>query len=118
MRRGLRGAQLGEAVVGASSVPRTPSRPSRKPGPRSAGWRQVRPRRQREWAARERQMQPVRYRIVGEGLAPRRTRLEVPGWAGEADPRADGSPEHPWHCTPFSEAARYGIEILFPFAYE
>lgn len=63
-------------------------------------------------------MQAVKWRIVGAGLAPRRTELEIPGWAGAPEPRSDGSPEHPWHCVPFSEAARYGIEVLFPFAYE
>lgn len=44
--------------------------------------------------------------------------MPVPGWAGEAQPRADGSAEQPWQCTPFSEGARYGFELLFPFAME
>ncbi len=57
----------------------------------------------------------VTYRILGPGLAPRPTQMPVPGWAGAAKPRADGSHEQPWHCMPFSESAKYGIEILYPF---
>ena len=37
------------------------------------------------------------------------------GWAGEAQPRADGSHEQVWHCLPFSEGARYGLELIYPF---
>jgi hypothetical protein len=58
----------------------------------------------------------IKYRMTGENLHPRRTKLEVPGWAGEAQPRADGSREFAWHCVPFTEAARYGIEVLYPHA--
>ncbi|MBV8592774.1 MAG: hypothetical protein JOZ27_00570 [Caulobacteraceae bacterium] len=39
----------------------------------------------------------------------------MPGWAGEAQPRVDGAHEQVWHCAPFSEGARYGIELLYPF---
>jgi hypothetical protein len=60
-------------------------------------------------------MPVVKYRAVNPRLAPRRTRLEVPGWAGEPEPRIDGSHEHPWHCIPFSEAARAGIELPYPY---
>ncbi len=63
-------------------------------------------------------MHKIKYRMVEEGLAPRRTRLEVPGWAGEPEPRADGSHEYAWHCVPFSEAARYGIEVFYPYESE
>ncbi len=56
----------------------------------------------------------VKYRSMHEGLVPRRTRLEVPGWAGQPDKRADGSHEYPWHCIPFSEAARAGLELPYP----
>ena len=63
-------------------------------------------------------MDSVRYRIVGPGLPPRRTELAVPGWAGEAEPRANGSREHPWQCVPFSEGVRMGVEVLFPFQHE
>lgn len=60
-------------------------------------------------------MPTVKYRAVNPNLRPRRTRLEVPGWAGEPEPRADGSHEYPWHCIPFSEAARAGLELLYPY---
>jgi hypothetical protein len=60
-------------------------------------------------------MSTIKYRSVNPRLRPRRTRLEVPGWAGENEPRADGSHEYPWHCVPFSEAARAGFELLYPY---
>ena len=63
-------------------------------------------------------MPTVKYRILGPGLAPRRTELPIPGWAGDAEPRADGAHEQVWHCAPFSESARYGLEILYPFEQE
>ena len=44
-----------------------------------------------------------------------RTRLEIPGWAGEREPRANGSREQVWHCVPFSEGAQYGIELFYPY---
>lgn len=59
-------------------------------------------------------MRKVAYRTFRSGLAPRRTRMEVPGWAGLAQPRRDGSHEFPWHCMPFTESATYGIEVLYP----
>ncbi|HVC57180.1 MAG TPA: hypothetical protein VND95_14575 [Stellaceae bacterium] len=46
---------------------------------------------------------------------PRRSKIEVPGWAGQAEPRRDGSHEYGWHCLPFVEAAQYGIELFYPF---
>ncbi|MGB8401826.1 hypothetical protein [Bradyrhizobium sp.] len=63
-------------------------------------------------------MQKVKYRLNDPRLAPRRTRLEIPGWAGEREPRADGSREQVWHCVPFSEGAQYGIELFYPYAFE
>jgi hypothetical protein len=60
-------------------------------------------------------MRPVRYRLHNPRLNPRRTKLEIPGWAGAREPRANGSQEYAWHCVPFSESARYGIELLYPF---
>ncbi len=60
-------------------------------------------------------MHTVKYRLFEPRLAPRRTRLEVPGWAGELAPRRDGSHEYAWHCMPFVEAAQYGIELFYPF---
>jgi hypothetical protein len=53
--------------------------------------------------------------MSGEDLRPRRTKLEIPGWAGKLEPRADGSHEYAWHCVPFSEAAQYGIEVFYPY---
>jgi hypothetical protein len=63
-------------------------------------------------------MPTLKYRLHGHRPPPRRIELQVPGWAGEAQPRAAGSHEQPWHCTPFSESARYGIEMLYPFEEE
>lgn len=60
-------------------------------------------------------MQQVKYRTVNPGLRPRRTKLEIPGWAGQREPRADGSHEFVWHCLPFSESAQYGIELFYPY---
>jgi hypothetical protein len=60
-------------------------------------------------------MDPVKYRLNDPRLAPRRTKLEIPGWAGQRQPRADGSREQVWHCVPFSEGAQYGIELFYPY---
>jgi len=60
-------------------------------------------------------MEKVKYRLNEPRLAPRRTKLEIPGWAGERSPRADGSHEQVWHCVPFSEGAQYGIELFYPY---
>jgi hypothetical protein len=60
----------------------------------------------------------VKYRMVNPALDPRRPKLEVPGWAGQQEPRANGSMEYPWHCIPFSEAARAGIELCYPHEHE
>jgi hypothetical protein len=63
-------------------------------------------------------MRTVKLRYQEAGLQPRRTKLEIPGWAGEREPRADGSREQVWHCMPFSEGAQYGIELFYPYANE
>jgi hypothetical protein len=60
-------------------------------------------------------MPELKYRLHGQRSPPQAIRLDVPGWGGAAQPRADGSHEQPWHCTPFSESARYGVELLYPF---
>ena len=60
----------------------------------------------------------VKYRSFTPALNPRRTKLEVPGWGGERQPRKDGSMEQAWHCLPFSEGARYGIELCYPYENE
>lgn len=63
-------------------------------------------------------MRQVKFRLVEPGLRPRRTRLEIPGWAGNPEPRVDGSQEYAWHCIPFSEAAKGGIELFYPYETE
>jgi hypothetical protein len=60
----------------------------------------------------------IKYRMSGEDLRPRRTKLEIPGWSGEPERRADGSQEYAWHCVPFSEAATYGVEVFYPYENE
>jgi len=56
----------------------------------------------------------VRYRLFGDRPPPQPIKVTVPGWAGDKQPRADGNHEQPWHCIPFSEYARYGIELAYP----
>jgi hypothetical protein len=63
-------------------------------------------------------MDDVKYRMNDARLAPRRTKLEIPGWSGEREQRTDGSHEYVWHCLPFSEGAQYGIEVFYPFDFE
>ena len=60
-------------------------------------------------------MKEIKFRTREPRLAPRRTKLEIPGWAGEREPRADGSQEYAWHCTPFTESAQYGVELFYPY---
>jgi hypothetical protein len=60
----------------------------------------------------------VSFRDHGRRHQPQRARISVPGWAGDQQPRADGSHEQAWHCLPFSESARYGLELLYPFNVE
>jgi hypothetical protein len=60
-------------------------------------------------------MHTVKYRMTGQPLRLRRTKMQIPGWSGDPEPRADGSHEHAWHCVPFSEAAQYGIEAFYPY---
>jgi hypothetical protein len=60
-------------------------------------------------------MPVMKYRLHGNRTPPRPIKLAVPGWAGEQQPRADGSHEQPWHCLPYTESARYGVELLYPF---
>jgi hypothetical protein len=60
-------------------------------------------------------MDKVKYRLNNSRLAPRRTKLEIPGRAGSREPRASGSHEQVWHCVPFSEGAQYGIELFYPY---
>ena len=60
-------------------------------------------------------MTDVKFRLANSQLRPRRTKLEMPGWAGKPEPRANGSQEYAWHCVPFTEGAQYGIEIFYPY---
>ncbi len=60
-------------------------------------------------------MSPVKYRLNDPRLQPRRTKLEIPGWGGESQPRKDGSREQVWHCMPFTEGAQYGVELIYPY---
>ena len=60
-------------------------------------------------------MHDIKFRLTNPGLRPRKTRLEMPGWAGKPEPRTDGSHEYAWHCLPFTEGAQYGIEIFYPY---
>src|SRR6202051_3650691 len=62
--------------------------------------------------------QEIQFRLVNSGLQPRRTKIEMPGWAGKPEPRTDGSHEYAWHCVPFTEGAQYGIEIFYPYENE
>jgi len=56
----------------------------------------------------------LRYRLIGEGgPSPQPIRLQVPGWAGEAEKMLTGATPQPWHCRPYADAAVYGLEILF-----
>jgi len=49
-----------------------------------------------------------------EGVpSPQPIRLQVPGWAGEADKMANGATPQPWHCRPYADAAVYGLELVF-----
>lgn len=63
-------------------------------------------------------MPTVKYRLHGHRPAPQPIKLQIPGWSGAQQPRADGSHEQPWHCVPFSESAQYGVELLYPFEEE
>lgn len=63
-------------------------------------------------------MAKVKYRLNDPRLAPRRTKMEIPGWSGSREPRVTGSREQVWHCVPFSEGAQYGIELFYPYAFE
>ena len=38
-------------------------------------------------------MQEIKFRLANPGLQPRRTKLEMPGWAGKPEPRQDSSHE-------------------------
>ena len=56
----------------------------------------------------------IKYRNWFKGLPPQRTKLQIPGWAG--DKTHDLA--QPWHCKPFADGATYGIEIVYPYESE
>ena len=60
----------------------------------------------------------LKYRQHGRRPPPQPIQMPIPGWAGEPQPRANGSHEQVWHCAPFSESARYGVEVVYPFDQE
>jgi len=60
-------------------------------------------------------MHTVKCRTYEKRLSPRRTKMDIPGWAGQPVPRRNGSHEYAWHCVPFTESATYGIELFYPF---
>jgi len=53
----------------------------------------------------------LKYRTWFKGEAPRHTKLEIPGWAGERT-RDSGQPHH---CKPFIDGSVYGVELIYPF---
>lgn len=62
----------------------------------------------------DRAMQQVKYRLVHPGLAPRRTKLEMPGWAASQSraPMARRNSLGIAHLLP--KGAQYGIEVFYP----
>ncbi len=50
-----------------------------------------------------------------KGSLPERTKLEIPGWAGDSHDHSDGAKPQPFHCVPFLEAATYGLSLTYPF---
>ena len=61
----------------------------------------------------------IKFRTVGKALPPQPIRLEIPGWAGSPEQRKkNGSEPQPWHCFPYSEAAAYGLELLYQYETE
>lgn len=60
----------------------------------------------------------LRWRSSVGAPPPRRIRLEVPGWAGDAVQPAEGARAQPWHCQPFVEGATHGLELVYPYRSE
>jgi hypothetical protein len=51
----------------------------------------------------------LKYRNWLHGQLPKRTKLDIDGWAGENTWK---SPQ-PWHCKPFSDCASYPLELIY-----
>ncbi|MFL5385763.1 MAG: hypothetical protein ACJ8GN_24880 [Longimicrobiaceae bacterium] len=60
----------------------------------------------------------LRWRTGYGAPPPRRIRMEIPGWAGRANPPGDGATAEPWHCRPFVEGATHGLELVYPYGTE
>ncbi len=57
----------------------------------------------------------IKYRKCLNGLAPRPIKIQVPGWAGDANKQGEAVEPQPWHCLPFIEASTYGLELYYSF---
>ncbi len=51
----------------------------------------------------------VEYRNWLHGQPPKRTKLEIGGWAGENNWKTP----QPWHCKPYADASTYGLELIY-----
>jgi hypothetical protein len=56
----------------------------------------------------------IKYRNWLFDMPPQRTKMQIPGWAGEKH----WEEGQPWHCKPFADAATYGLELIYPFKTE
>jgi hypothetical protein len=57
----------------------------------------------------------VKYRSWAKAIPPHPIKLQIPGWAGEANNHTNGDKPQPWHCPPFIEGSTYGLELCYPF---
>lgn len=57
----------------------------------------------------------IKYRIWGKGLPPQKIKLQIPGWAGSDGEYKNGAKPQPWHCKPFVDGSKYGLELIYPF---
>lgn len=57
----------------------------------------------------------IKYRVYDKGMAPRKIKAEIPGWAGTPEKQKNGNAPQPWHCVPFIEGSTYGLEAIYPF---
>ena len=57
----------------------------------------------------------IKYRLWFKGVAPQKTKLDIPGWAGDPNSHKNGDKPQPWHCIPFVESSTYSLELNYPF---
>lgn len=57
----------------------------------------------------------IKYRSNFTELNLQPIKLQIPGWSGCDRTKTHGSKAQPWHCIPFTEAATYGFELLYPY---